>query len=86
MRASEVAQAIGSLETQVKCLCEHIDKADLTHEERHNVICTRLGDVEASNQFNKGRMAYVGWVASIAVLAITAAIGALLNKVIGDLS
>lgn len=86
MKSSEVAQAIGSLEAQVKCLCEHIENADHTYDDRHKAICSRLGELELSNQFKKGRMEWVGYVASIVALAVTGALGALINQVIGDLS
>lgn len=79
---SDEIRVIGALEAQFRFLVERIDRAEILHEQRHLLIFKRLEKLEASSQFNKGRMSWIGAV-SMAVFTVSgAAIATIIAKFI----
>ena len=77
-------KALGALGAQVEALGDRMDRAELSREKRHGAIYDRLGRLEAAAQFNKGRMSWVGWLFTVVALAISAAVAAIVTKLMSS--
>lgn len=76
----EESNAIGQLQGTLNALNARMERAETCRSEHHKAIIGRLTNLEALNHFNKGRMSLIGGVFSFVIVAISAAVGALINS------
>ncbi len=72
--------AIGRLEGSLSALDKRMERAEICRSEHHKAIIGRLTNLEALNHFNKGRMSLIGGMFSFVIVAISAAVGAVINS------